>query len=65
MDLIKGTVVGHRDGYGFLQVEGGEKGDDWFIPNNQMTRVMHGDLYLLNQTELIAEVVVKCALFVF
>ncbi|WGE79266.1 ribonuclease R [Actinobacillus equuli] len=46
MDLIKGTVVGHRDGYGFLQVEGGEKGDDWFIPNNQMTRVMHGDFIL-------------------
>lgn len=46
MDLIKGTVVGHRDGYGFLQVEGREKGDDWFIPNNQMTRVMHGDFVL-------------------
>ncbi|WP_345810620.1 winged-helix domain-containing protein, partial [Mannheimia haemolytica] len=26
MDLIKGTVIGHRDGYGFLQVEGHEKG---------------------------------------
>ncbi|MDP0138683.1 ribonuclease R [Glaesserella parasuis] len=43
MDLIKGTVIGHRDGYGFLQVEGD---DDWFIPNSQMIRVMHGDFVL-------------------
>ncbi|QIM63986.1 ribonuclease R [Frederiksenia canicola] len=45
MDLLKGTVIGHRDGYGFLQVEGS---DDWFIPNAQMLRVMHGD-YVLAQ----------------
>ncbi|QIW14907.1 ribonuclease R [Pasteurellaceae bacterium RH1A] len=43
MDLLKGTVLGHRDGYGFLQVEGD---NDWFIPNNQMARVMHGDFVL-------------------
>lgn len=43
MDLLKGTVIGHRDGYGFLQVEGS---DDWFIPNSQMVRVLHGDFVL-------------------
>ncbi|KMK51912.1 exoribonuclease R [[Actinobacillus] muris] len=43
MDLLKGSVIGHRDGYGFLQVEGD---DDWFIPNGQMVRVMHGDFVL-------------------
>ncbi|QGM80080.1 ribonuclease R [Otariodibacter oris] len=43
MDLLKGSVIGHRDGYGFLQVEGD---DDWFIPNGQMLRVMHGDFVL-------------------
>ncbi|MGX3065904.1 ribonuclease R [Ursidibacter arcticus] len=43
MDLLKGTVIGHRDGYGFLQVE---DDDDWFIPNNQMVRVLHGDFVL-------------------
>ena len=43
MDLLKGTVLGHRDGYGFLQVEGD---NDWFIPNSQMVRVMHGDFVL-------------------
>ncbi|MDP8052209.1 ribonuclease R [Pasteurella atlantica] len=46
MDLLKGTVVGHRDGYGFLNVEGED--DDWFIPNGQMSRVLHGD-YVLAQ----------------
>ncbi|OOS00179.1 ribonuclease R [Haemophilus paracuniculus] len=45
MDLLKGTVIGHRDGYGFLEVEGDS---DWFIPNGQMMRVMHGD-YVLAQ----------------
>lgn len=43
MDLLKGSVIGHREGYGFLQVEGD---DDWFIPNGQMARVMHGDFVL-------------------
>lgn len=46
LDLLKGVVIGHRDGYGFLQVEGQK--EDWFIPNGQMQRVMHGD-YVLAQ----------------
>lgn len=50
MDLLKGTVIGHRDGYGFLQVEGHEKlatkSEDWFISNSQMAKVMHGDFIL-------------------
>ncbi|KGQ69632.1 exoribonuclease R [Chelonobacter oris] len=46
LSLLKGTVLGHRDGYGFLQVDGAK--DDWFIPNGQMKRVMHGD-YVLAQ----------------
>ncbi|WP_040975381.1 ribonuclease R [Necropsobacter massiliensis] len=46
LDLLKGVVVGHRDGYGFLQVEGAKS--DWFIPNTQMQRVLHGD-YVLAQ----------------
>lgn len=41
LDLLKGTVIGHRDGYGFLQTDG--KSSDWFIPNNQMQKVLHGD----------------------
>lgn len=46
LSLLKGTVIGHRDGFGFLHIDG-EK-DDWFIPHNQMQRVMHGD-YVLAQ----------------
>ncbi|HHX0573886.1 TPA: ribonuclease R [Haemophilus influenzae] len=44
LDLFKGTVIGHREGFGFLQVDG--KKDDLFIPNHQMQRVMHGDSVL-------------------
>lgn len=44
LDLVKGIVLGHREGYGFLQVEG--KKEDLFIPNHQMQRVMHGDFVL-------------------
>jgi len=44
LDLFKGMVIGHREGYGFLQVEG--KKEDLFIPNHQMQRVMHGDFVL-------------------
>lgn len=44
LDLLKGTVIGHRDGYGFLQIDGQK--DDWFIPNSQMQRTMHGDFVL-------------------
>ncbi|TCP91154.1 RNAse R [Cricetibacter osteomyelitidis] len=48
LDLLKGTVQGHRDGYGFLQVEGLK--EDLFIPNGQMQRVMHGDFVLAQQS---------------
>ena len=44
LDLLKGTVIGHREGFGFLQVEGQK--DDLFILNHQMQRVMHGDFVL-------------------
>ena len=44
LDLFKGTVIGHREGFGFLHVDGNK--DDLFIPNHQMQRVMHGDFVL-------------------
>ncbi|TDQ58106.1 RNAse R [Mesocricetibacter intestinalis] len=44
LDLLKGMVIGHHEGYGFLQVEGAKQ--DLFIPNAQMKRVMHGDFVL-------------------
>lgn len=44
MDLVKGRVIGHRDGFGFLNVEDEEK--DWFLPAHQMQQVIHGDYVL-------------------
>lgn len=47
MDLIKGRVIGHRDGFGFLQPEGG--GKDLFLPHHQMQLVLHGDIILAKE----------------
>ena len=48
MDLIKGKVIGHRDGFGFLQpVEGG---GDLFLPHHQMQLVLHGDVVLVKES---------------
>ncbi len=41
MDLIKGRVIGHPDGFGFLAREDGN--DDLFIPAREMRKVLHGD----------------------
>ncbi len=43
MDLEKGTVIAHPDGFGFLRPESGEKGKDIFLPAREMRRLMHGD----------------------
>ncbi len=40
-DLIAGRVIGHKDGFGFLQPDDG--GDDLFLSPRQMRRVMHDD----------------------
>jgi len=41
LDLIRGRVIGHADGFGFLQRD--EGGDDLFLSARQMSRVMHND----------------------
>jgi len=41
LDLIKGTVQGHKDGFGFLVPD--EGGEDLFLGPNQMQKVLHGD----------------------
>ncbi|RTE87670.1 MULTISPECIES: ribonuclease R [Gammaproteobacteria] len=45
MDLKKGRVIGHRDGFGFVQLE--TEGPDLFLPHHQMQGVMHGDTVLV------------------
>lgn len=40
-DLLRGRVQGHPDGYGFLVRDDG--GPDVFLPEKEMTKVLHGD----------------------
>ncbi|MBO1519353.1 ribonuclease R [Oceanisphaera pacifica] len=45
MNLIKGRVIGHREGFGFLRPEDG--GDDLFLSQREMDALMHGDQALV------------------
>lgn len=47
-DLIQGRVIGHREGFGFLKRDDGEK--DLFIHNAQMSMVLHGDVVLVKES---------------
>ncbi|AXW85881.1 exoribonuclease R [Lonsdalea britannica] len=44
LDLLRGTVMGHRDGFGFLRVEG--RKDDLYLSAEQMKTTIHGDVVL-------------------
>ncbi|MBU2177820.1 MAG: ribonuclease R, partial [Gammaproteobacteria bacterium] len=50
LDLVKGTVIGHRDGFGFLKLEQG--GPDWYIQNFDMQRLLPGDVVLASAGEI-------------
>jgi len=41
LNLAKGRVIGHKDGFGFLKTE--EEGPDLFLPAFQMRTLFHGD----------------------
>ncbi len=45
MDLVRGRVSGHRDGFGFLIPDGG--GDDYYLSSQQMKLVFDGDMVLI------------------
>ncbi len=45
LDLLRGTVMGHRDGYGFLRPEGSK--DDLYLSFEQMKSAIHGDVVLV------------------
>ena len=51
LDLVRGRVQGHRDGYGFVVPSGG--GEDIYLTNRQMRKVFDGDevLVRLGQTD--------------
>ncbi len=48
MNLVRGRVIGHPDGFGFLVPE--EGGDDIFLPAREMRSLMHGDRALVGVT---------------
>ena len=45
LNLIKGKVIGHREGFGFLRPDDG--GDDLFLAQREMDALMHGDHILV------------------
>ncbi|WP_311950268.1 ribonuclease R [Halomonas piscis] len=46
LDLIKGKIIGHREGFGFLLRDDGKK-PDLVLQPRQMRRVFHGDYVLV------------------
>lgn len=44
MDLIKGKVLGHPNGFGFVEPEDG--GSDLFLSEKEMHKVFHGDIVI-------------------
>lgn len=43
-NFVTGQVIGHREGFGFLQIDGSKPGkNDWYISHSQMRSLMHGD----------------------
>lgn len=44
LNVVKGKVIGHKDGFGFLKSEEGDK--DLFLPTHQMRFLFHGDTIL-------------------
>ncbi|WP_184041458.1 ribonuclease R [Chitinivorax tropicus] len=47
LDLIKGRVQGHKDGYGFLIPDDGS--EDLFLGPKEMHKVLHGDRVLVKE----------------
>lgn len=47
MNLAKGRVISHRDGFGFVVLDDG--GDDWYLSPREMRRVFNGDRVLVRQ----------------
>ena len=48
LDLVKGKVQGHPDGFGFLIPEDGSA--DMFLSEKEMHKVLHGDVVMVRQS---------------
>jgi len=47
LDLVKGTIIGHKEGFGFFSPESG--GKDWFVSAREMRRVFPGEKVLVRE----------------
>ncbi len=47
LDLVKGTILGHKDGFGFFTPDTG--GKDWFVSAREMRRVFPGERVLVRE----------------
>jgi len=50
MDLVRGRVIAHRDGFGFLVPD--DDGDDLYLSPREMRALMHGDRAVARVTEI-------------
>ncbi len=50
MDLIKGRVIGHPDGYGFVVPDTG--GKDLYLSDKEMRTILHGDRVLVREINI-------------
>ncbi|MFZ2523841.1 MAG: ribonuclease R [Candidatus Ferrigenium altingense] len=48
LDMVKGKVQGHPDGFGFLVPEDGSP--DMFLSEKEMHKVLHGDVVMVRQS---------------
>ena len=48
LDMVKGKVQGHQDGFGFLVPEDGSP--DMFLSEKEMHKVLHGDVVMVRQS---------------
>ena len=50
-DLVQGLIIGHREGFGFLQIDGTKPSkNDWYVSHSQMRSLFHGDLVTAQST---------------
>ncbi|WP_425669302.1 ribonuclease R [Vibrio owensii] len=52
LEMVKGYVIGHKDGHGWVRPEGSVgKDNDILLPHHQMKHIIHGDYVLVQPTD--------------
>ncbi len=51
LEMVKGYVIGHKDGHGWVRPDGSAgKDNDVLLPHHQMRTIIHGDYVLVQPT---------------